>query len=239
MNGPQANLLPDGRRLHLNHGPIDLIIEAFGEAAEVRAAYEQATARFQTILTELVEELPELRSAASATAARFPGPDGAAHGGGGVPARRRKLHHADGGGRRFGSRRNSCRDARRAETRQGLCQQWRRQRAASRAGQSMRLAIAGTGKGFADRVVIRAEDAVRGVATSGWRGRSAFRLGSPTRSRCWRGRARRRTPPRRSSPMPSTCRASGGHARAGARAGARQRPRRQAGDDGCRGAVGG
>ena len=36
MNGPQAGLLADGRRLHLNHGPIDLIIEAFGEAAEVR-----------------------------------------------------------------------------------------------------------------------------------------------------------------------------------------------------------
>ena len=50
MNGPQAGLLADGRRLHLNHGPIDLIIEAFGEAAEVRAAYEQATARFQTML---------------------------------------------------------------------------------------------------------------------------------------------------------------------------------------------
>ena len=25
MNGPQANWLQDGRRLHLNHGPIDLI----------------------------------------------------------------------------------------------------------------------------------------------------------------------------------------------------------------------
>ena len=30
MNGPQAGMLPDGRRLHLNHGPIDLIVEAFG-----------------------------------------------------------------------------------------------------------------------------------------------------------------------------------------------------------------
>jgi ApbE superfamily uncharacterized protein (UPF0280 family) len=44
------------------------------------------------------------------------------------------------------------------------------------ASQSMRLAIAGTGKGFADRIVVRAEDPVRGVATSGWRGRS-FSLG--------------------------------------------------------------
>ena len=36
MNGPQARSAADGRRLHLNHGPIDLIIEAFGEAAEVQ-----------------------------------------------------------------------------------------------------------------------------------------------------------------------------------------------------------
>ncbi|TIX18161.1 MAG: UPF0280 family protein, partial [Mesorhizobium sp.] len=35
------------------------------------------------------------------------------------------------------------------------------------AGQSMTLAIAGTGHGLADRITIRAEDGVRGVATSG------------------------------------------------------------------------
>ncbi|RWF69365.1 MAG: UPF0280 family protein, partial [Mesorhizobium sp.] len=52
MNGPQAHWLADGRRLHLNHGPIDLIIEAFGDAAERRAGCAQAVARFQTILTE-------------------------------------------------------------------------------------------------------------------------------------------------------------------------------------------
>ena len=40
----------------------------------------------------------------------------------------------------------------------------------------MRAAIAGTGHGFADRLVIRAADPVRGIATSGWRGRS-FSLG--------------------------------------------------------------
>jgi uncharacterized protein len=39
-------------------------------------------------------------------------------------------------------------------------------------GRSMTIAIAGTGYGFSDRVTIRAEDPVRGVATSGWRGRS-------------------------------------------------------------------
>ena len=30
MNGQQVAWLADGKRLHLNHGPIDLIIEAFG-----------------------------------------------------------------------------------------------------------------------------------------------------------------------------------------------------------------
>src|SRR5690606_19068907 len=39
-------------------------------------------------------------------------------------------------------------------------------------GQSMTLAIAGTGHGLADRIVVRSEDPVRGIATSGWRGRS-------------------------------------------------------------------
>ena len=43
-------------------------------------------------------------------------------------------------------------------------------------GMSMTVAIAGTGHGLADRVVIGAADPVRGVATSGWRGRS-FSLG--------------------------------------------------------------
>src|SRR5690606_41231750 len=43
-------------------------------------------------------------------------------------------------------------------------------------GNAMLLAIAGNGRGFGDRIRIRAEDEVRGVATSGWRGRS-FSLG--------------------------------------------------------------
>jgi uncharacterized protein len=59
--GPTAALLADGRRLHLQHGPIDLIIQADGPHSEVLTAYRQATERFQTILTELVDELPALR----------------------------------------------------------------------------------------------------------------------------------------------------------------------------------
>ncbi len=63
-NGPQAALISNGRRLHLQHGPIDLVIEADGTREEVLAAYRQARGRFQTILTELVDELAELRLAA-------------------------------------------------------------------------------------------------------------------------------------------------------------------------------
>jgi ApbE superfamily uncharacterized protein (UPF0280 family) len=57
----QASLLP-GNRLHLNHGPIDLVISADGEAAEVRRAYQVAAAMFPNILPELVAKLSVLRS---------------------------------------------------------------------------------------------------------------------------------------------------------------------------------
>lgn len=60
-NGPSAARLADGR-LHLQHGPIDLVIEAWGERAEVAAAYRQAGARFADILEVLVQELPLLRT---------------------------------------------------------------------------------------------------------------------------------------------------------------------------------
>lgn len=74
--GAQAALLADGRRLHLNHGPMDLIVEAFGPPAEVEAAYRQARDRFATILDELVSELPALRRRYRATPASrcFAGP---------------------------------------------------------------------------------------------------------------------------------------------------------------------
>lgn len=57
----QIALLPDGRRLHLQQGPIDLVIEAFGTRDEVAVSYRQAAQRFETILSELVEELASLR----------------------------------------------------------------------------------------------------------------------------------------------------------------------------------
>lgn len=64
--GVQAALLTDGRRLHLQHGPIDLVIEAFGAEDAARVAYVRATARFASILDELVAELPVLRAAVGA-----------------------------------------------------------------------------------------------------------------------------------------------------------------------------
>ena len=59
--GASAARLADGR-LHLQHGPIDLIIEAWGERAEVAAAYHQAIARFDNILEVLVQEMAGLRT---------------------------------------------------------------------------------------------------------------------------------------------------------------------------------
>jgi ApbE superfamily uncharacterized protein (UPF0280 family) len=61
---PQIALLPDGKRLHLQDGPIDLVIGASGSEGEVRLAYEAAARRFNGLLDELCEELPELRTAA-------------------------------------------------------------------------------------------------------------------------------------------------------------------------------
>lgn len=65
MTGPVAAFLPDGRRLHLQHGPIDLVLEAFGAPDEVAAAYRQALDCFRGVLAELVAELPTLRRPAS------------------------------------------------------------------------------------------------------------------------------------------------------------------------------
>jgi uncharacterized protein len=60
-NGPGAARLADGR-LHLQHGPIDLIIEAWGARAEVEAAYQIAGTRFADVLEVLVQELSQLRT---------------------------------------------------------------------------------------------------------------------------------------------------------------------------------
>ena len=61
MSGAAARLLPDGR-LHLHHGPIDLICQAWGDRQAIDQGYRNAVARFDGVLSELVTELPALRS---------------------------------------------------------------------------------------------------------------------------------------------------------------------------------
>ena len=58
-------MLADGRRLHLHHGPIDLVVEAFGAKPEVAAAREQAARFFDGVLHRLVDELRLLRTPVS------------------------------------------------------------------------------------------------------------------------------------------------------------------------------
>jgi ApbE superfamily uncharacterized protein (UPF0280 family) len=54
-------MLPGGR-LHLQDGPIDLVIQAHGEPVAVAEAYRAATLRMATVLDELCAELPLLRT---------------------------------------------------------------------------------------------------------------------------------------------------------------------------------
>lgn len=60
MQRAQATWLPDGRRLHLHHGPIDMIVGIEGPGRS--DGFERAVSRFDTLLEELVEELDLLRT---------------------------------------------------------------------------------------------------------------------------------------------------------------------------------
>jgi ApbE superfamily uncharacterized protein (UPF0280 family) len=70
---PQIGLLADGKRLHLQDGPIDLIIEAHGSGMSLHAAYRAAASRFTGLLDELCAELPLLRQAADPRACALRG----------------------------------------------------------------------------------------------------------------------------------------------------------------------
>jgi ApbE superfamily uncharacterized protein (UPF0280 family) len=155
--------LPDGR-LHLQHGPIDLILIADGPAraeAEVRAV-----ARFAGLLEGLVEELPALRSpdalpvrgpvARLMTAAVAPfrpafiTPMAAVAG----AVADTVLAAMAGPGLTRASVNNGGDIALYLTP-----------------GTAFDIAIAAR-PGWPDRISIRATDPVRGIATSGWRGRS-------------------------------------------------------------------
>ena len=69
----QVRLLPDGRRLYLHDGPIDIVLEAFGTKAAVHCAYRAAAQRFMSVLDELCDELPILRQRAGKDASGLKG----------------------------------------------------------------------------------------------------------------------------------------------------------------------
>jgi len=167
--GPQSALLEDGRRLHLHHGPIDIILEAFGSRREVAAGYWQAQQEFRSVLTGLVEELETLRTPVSAQRITFDGPVAQRM----DAAVRPYLHTFV---TPMAAVAGAVADHVLAATIKG--------RTLDRVyannggdialhlalGQQFKIAIAG-GEG-ADTICITADDDARGIATSGWRGRS-------------------------------------------------------------------
>ena len=69
----QAQRKPmDAQRWHFQHGPIDLVIGADGDAAALASAHAAAWQRFEQVLPELVQELPLLRQAVSSNATDCP-----------------------------------------------------------------------------------------------------------------------------------------------------------------------
>ena len=66
MSRLRARMLPDGRRLHLQDGPIDLVIRADGAPAAVAAAGAAAIAALDGLLDGLCAEIAALRAPAGA-----------------------------------------------------------------------------------------------------------------------------------------------------------------------------
>jgi uncharacterized protein len=62
MFAPAAIQQLTGERLHLSHGPIDVVLKAWGKPQAIRAAYAAAGQRFPAILPELCDELMALRA---------------------------------------------------------------------------------------------------------------------------------------------------------------------------------
>jgi hypothetical protein len=172
----QRRRFADGR-LHLQDGPIDLIIEAFGETSAVEDAYAAAWGRFTTILDELCTELPLLR----ADPRVVPAPRGAV-------ARRMAAAVAPFRARRFLTPMAAVAGAVAEEVIEAMTTGRPLARAYANNGGDIALHLA-PGETFSigmvdrpdrpslfGRATIGAADGVRGATTSGWRGRS-FSLG--------------------------------------------------------------
>jgi ApbE superfamily uncharacterized protein (UPF0280 family) len=174
----QIALLPDGRRLHLHDGPIDLIVQAFGSGAEIDHAYRAAAERFITVLDELCSELKILRQAA-----RAGGPPAE-----GVIARRMAAAVLPYSERTFITPMAAVAGAVAEEVLDSMTRAAALSRAYVNNGGDIALYLA-AGERFVVGMVERPErpslfgkvelhstHPARGVATSGWRGRS-FSLG--------------------------------------------------------------
>jgi uncharacterized protein len=175
---PQIALLPDGKRLHLQDGPIDLIVEANGRDGEVRAAYDAAARRFTGLLDELCEELVELRRAADPVRCLLRG----------VVARRMHAAVALFAAGEFITPMAAVAGSVAEEILGAMLRATRLDRAYVNNGGDIALHLAGDEQfaiGLLDRpdrhglmrtIVIDADDPVQGIATSGRHGRS-FSLG--------------------------------------------------------------
>lgn len=161
-----AALLPDGR-LHLQHGPIDIVAEAFGPTPAIRAAHARAAIRFATILDELVAELPALRSENPRVKGGIARRMAAAV----APFRPAFITH-------MAAVAGAVAEEVLAElTGPGITRAYANNGGDIALwlgpGESLTCALAASPL---DTVAIRQADPVRGIATSGWRGRS-FSLG--------------------------------------------------------------
>jgi ApbE superfamily uncharacterized protein (UPF0280 family) len=175
---PQIRWLEDGRRLHLQDGPIDLIVEARGRAGEIDAACQAAARRFAGLLDELCDELPALRQAAGPARCLLQG----------KVARRMHAAVAPFAADHFITPMAAVAGAVAEEILDAMLQNARLERAYVNNGGDIALHLAGgecLTVGLMDRpdqyslmrtMIIRNDDPVRGVATSGRHGRS-FSLG--------------------------------------------------------------
>jgi ApbE superfamily uncharacterized protein (UPF0280 family) len=171
--GPTRTPLPGGR-WHFAHGPIELVIGAEGPPSALRQAQEAAWARFQTVLQELVAELPLLRRPV------LPGPCPVQG-----PVARRMWQACAALPTDFITPMAAVAGAVAQEILKP-CAQAGLQRAYVNNGGDIALHLApgaqwrvGMVADIAKRIpaldggfVVQASDPVRGVATSGWRGRS-------------------------------------------------------------------
>jgi uncharacterized protein len=175
---PQIRFLADDRRLHLQDGPIDLIVEACGSATEVRAAYDAAALRFTGLLDELCGELPRLRQAADPARCLLQG----------VVARRMHAAVAPFAADHFITPMAAVAGAVAEEILGAMLQRAQLTRAYVNNGGDIALHLTSgeqftvglvdrpDGPGLMRTMVVNAGDPVRGVATSGRHGRS-FSLG--------------------------------------------------------------